>query len=377
MKTPKAHISALTISAAAAMLIFSGSCSRGDSASGEQQAPVVDVATARQDSVTLSKTYPGVVKASNSADVVARVNGTVVKQHFQSGASVRRGQVLFSIEDTRYRDAVTQAEAALENARGALAYASKNYEAMNKALQSDAVAQIQVLQSQSALEEAKANVKNCEAALSTARTQLGYCTIRAPFDGVMTTGAYSEGAYIGGEGAPVKMSTIYDNSVLYAEFAIDDAAFLRSFTCNGNRDLIDYDSVPVAFTEPLPHPYAGRLSYISPDVNTGTGTLTLRVRLDNRYGELRDGMYCTVNLPVRVEPRATVVNDAAIGTSQTDKYLYVVNDSNTVVYQPVTLGDLADDSTRIITSGIAPGTRYVTKALLKVRSGMKVTPREQ
>lgn len=373
MKLPKALISA----PAAALLIMASACSHKHAQTTDASAPTVDVATARIDSVTLSKTYPGVVSANNSTDIVARVSGIILTQNYQGGDHVRKGQVLFTIEDTRYRDAAVQAEAALENARGTLAYASKNCEAMKKAFQSDAVAHIQVIQAESALEEAKASVKNCEAALSTARTQLGYCTVRAPFDGVVTASIYSPGTYIGGEGAPVKLASIYDNSDLYAEFSIDDAAFLRSITCGGNRDLINYDSVPVQFSETLPRPYYGKLSYISPDVNTGTGTLTLRVTLDNSHNELRDGMYCTVNLPVRVEPRAITVSDAAIGTSQTDKYLYVVNDSNTVVYTPVTVGELANDTTRIITAGIAPGTRYVTKALLKVRSGMKVTPREE
>ncbi len=369
-------ISSLRAAVLLSLVAGASACSKKAPEQQAQQAPVIDVATVRLDSVTLSKTYPGVVKALNSTDIVARVNGNIVSQNYESGARVRKGQVLFTIESSNYRDAVVQAEAALENAKGTLAYATKNYEAMKKAFQSDAVAHIQVLQTESALEEAKASVKNCEAALSTARTKLGYCTVRAPFDGVMTASVYSVGTYIGGEGAPVKLASIYDNNDLYAEFAIDDAAFLRSLTSSGNRNLINYDSVPVAFSESLPHPYAGKLTYISPDVNTGTGTLTLRVNLDNRYNELRNGMYCTVNLPVRVEPHAVVVNDASIATSQTDKYLYVVNDSNMVVYTPVTVGELANDTTRIILSGVAPGDRYVTKALMKVRSGMKVTPRE-
>lgn len=359
----------------AAVILLAAGCSKKNGRQEGGEIPTIDVAEAVTDSVVISKTYPAVLRADNSADVVARVNGYLLSQNYNSGDRVKKGQVLFRIEDTQYRDAVTQAQAALENARSAYAYASKNYEAMQRALQSDAVAQIQVLEAKNALEQSQAQIKNCEAALSTARTQLSYCTVAAPFDGVMTTSEYSPGAYIGGAGQPVKLATIYDDSKVKAEFSIDDASFQRSLTNENGRSKINYGHVPVSFSEELPHKYEGDLYYISPDVNTGTGTLNLRLMLDNPYHELRDGMYCTVSLPLKVMENAVLVKDASISTSQTDKYLYVVNDSNRVVYTPITVGDMANDSMRIVTSGLEGGEKYVTRALLKVRAGMEVNPR--
>ncbi len=85
-------------------------------------------------------------------------------------------------------------------------------------------------------------------------------------------------------------------------------------------------------------------------------------------------MYATVSLPYGTEPHALLVKDASIGTDQLGKYLYTVNDSDKVVYTPVEIGGLYRDSLRVITKGIAPDTRYVTSALLKVRDGMPVKP---
>lgn len=333
----------------------------------------VDVAEVVVDSVLLSKSYPGTITARNSVDIVGRVNGYLTSQNFKNGDHVKKGQVLFTIEDTQYRDAVAQAEASLTNAQSAYEYAQKNYTALNKALESDAVSQMQVIEAKSAMEQAEASIKNAKAALQNARTNLSYCTVTAPFEGDMSKGTMSAGSYVAGAGSPVVLATIYDNSEFWANFYIEDAAYERSFLSK-DRHLIDFDHVPVGFSEELPHSYEGPLSYTAPSVDSSTGTLMLRIGLENPYGELRNGMYCTVDLPYKVLPKAVLIKDAAISTSQTNKYVYVVNDSNRVVYTPIEIGDLANDSMRIVTKGLTGGEKYVSKALLKVRPGMEVKP---
>ncbi|MCM1452239.1 MAG: efflux RND transporter periplasmic adaptor subunit [Clostridium sp.] len=367
----KTLISTLIVSSLALATL---SCHKKDDRSAEAAPSSVEVANVVVDSVTLSKSYPGTIGAKSAVDVVARVNGYLVAQEYENGDDVKKGQVLFRIEDTQYRDAVQQAKATLDNAKSELEYAEKNYAAMRKALESDAVAQIQVLESKNSYEQAQAAVENAKAALETAQTNLGYCTVVAPFDGTMTKGEYSTGAYIGGAGSPVKLGSIYDNKHFWANFSIEDASFLRAQINQNNRHLIDYDNVPVNFSEELPHSYSGPLSYISPNVDSGTGTLSLRVGIDSPWGELRNGMYCTVNLPYQYLPEAIMVKDASIATSQTTKYVYLVNDSNQVVYTPIEVGEMANDSMRIVTSGLKGGERYVTKALLKVRPGMEIKP---
>lgn len=336
--------------------------------------PTIDVAEVQIDSIMLSKVYPGALKANSTVDIVGRVNGYLVSQNYKDGDKVQKGQVLFQIEPTQYRDAVTQAQAALETAKSQYDYASRNYQAMQKALQSDAVSQMEVIQAKSAMETAQASVSNAQAALQTAQTNLGYCTIRAPFTGMVTKSNYDVGAFINGAGAPVTLATIYDNSQLDAEFFIEDQSYLKAFADGRNMHLIDYDSVPVSFSEELPHKYTGRLDYIAPDIDTSTGSMLLRLNIKSPYGELRDGMYATINLPYAVDTHAILVKDAAISTSQNKKYLYVVSDSSTVVYTPIEVGEMANDSMRIVTSGVKGGEKYVTKALLKVRPGMKIKP---
>lgn len=366
------HIYLYYIATAAALVAALGACNRKVEPATDEL--TVDVTPVVTDSVTLFRSYPGTLKASSSADVVCRVNGTVASQHYEGGSQVRRGDVLFTIATNTYADALAEAEASLDKAVSVNQYAESHYEAVRRAAPSNAVSQMEVAQALSERDQSRAAIATARAVVDQARSNVEKCTIRAPFDGRMSSGIYSAGAYVAGEASPVTLARIYDDATVDANFYIEDASFLRMFEHANNRHLIDYDSVPIQFQEKLPHTYTGRMYYISPNVDTSTGSLLLKCRLQNRWGELRDGMYATVRLPYKVEPQAMLVRDASLGTDQLGRYLYVVNDSNRVVYTPVEVGGLVSDTMRVVMSGVQPGDRYVTSALLKMRDGLAVRP---
>lgn len=283
-------------------------CDKNKPSQTEMQALPVDVAKPLVENVTLTKDYPGYLEAESTVDLVGRVNGTLQSKNFAPGSRVRQGQVLFVIEPTLYENSVKQAEAELKTAKANLEYAVSSYQRMKEAIKSDAVSRIQYLQAESHVAACEAAVSNAEAALKTARTNLSYCYVKAPCDGVVDVSAYSVGAYIGGALQPVKLATVYK---------------------------------------------------------------------DNPDGMLRPGLFVSVTLPYGEARNAVLVNDASIGTDQLGKYLYVVNDSDIVNYRHIEVGQLADHNMRVVKSGLSPSERYVTKALLKVRQGMKIKPIEQ
>ncbi len=334
----------------------------------------VSVLAVGEDSILIRQTYPGVLTAKSQADVVARVNGTILNQLFKPGDYVRSGQPLFTIESTIYRDAVKEAQAQLSDANSAYGYASRQYDAMKRALASDAVAEMEVIKAKSTMEQAQAQIRQAQAALKDAQTKLGYCTVRAPFSGYITDATLKPGAYVGGEMSPVKLATVYDNSTLEVTFSIPDGAYIEMFTSGAGRQHLNFNDMPITFSQPLAHDYSGSVSYLAPSVNTSTGTLELKARVNNPYNELKDGMYATIALPFRSEAHAMLVKDASVQTDQRGPYLYIVNDSNKVVYTPIKTGELYQDSLRVVESGVKPGELYVSKALLKVRPGVKVKP---
>lgn len=367
----KTYLSACLVPCA---LLALASC--GHKNSGRDEAiPVIDVAKPVVDSVVLHKSFPGVLSAFREVDVVARVDGYLESKNYTSGSLVQAGAVLFTIEDTQYRDALSRAQAALQTAVSQRDYAKSHYEALQRAYTSEAVSRMEVEQGRSALETAEAAIESARANISTARTQLGYCTVRAPFTGHITSATVDVGAYVSGSGAPVKLATIYEDDFMNANFSVDDAGIVPAIAEALRREGTDYSAIPLSFSDSLEHSYTGDLQYMSPAVNTSTGTVALQADIKNPYNELHSGMYVNIDLPYGFDPQAILVLDAAIGRDQRGSYLYVVNDSNRVVYKPVITGQSVADSMRIITSGIAPDDRYVTRALLKVRPGMTVNPR--
>lgn len=352
--------------------IFSG-CKKSDK-SDQSEVPEINVAEAITDSIVLYKDFPGYLNAEMSADVVGEVSGRLLTKNFESGSYVTKGQVLFTIESTKYRDAVEEARASLATAKSQHDYYSSQTKAMQRAYEQEAVSKMEMLQSQTNLQQAEASIRNASAALESASTMLSKCVVRAPISGYITMNDLSVGNYINGEGAPVTLATIYDNSVFNAIFSIEDNQYQKLLSDDVASGAALYRNMPVKFQNKLPHSYTADLYYKAPSVDKSTGALQLIGRVKNIDNELKDGMYCTISLPYGISPKAVIVKDAALSTDQLGKYLYVVNDSNKIVYTPVTVGSLYQDSLRVIEKGIKPGQKYVTQALLTVRPGMEVKP---
>lgn len=335
----------------------------------------VEVSQVVTDSLVLYKEYPGTLIADRRANAVARVNGTLSAPYYNGGDYVKEGELLFTIETNTYINALHTAEAQLATARSDNAYAEQHYEAVSKAYEKNAVSQMEVSQALNARDQSRAAIRSAESAVSDARRNVGYCRVTAPLSGHITVNEISKGNYVTGEVSPVTLATIYQDDIVQAVFTIEDASFLRMFENPNNRDKINYKAIPIYFSEKLPHEYTGDLSYMSPNVNSSTGTLELQAAIENKYYELKPGMYCTIKLPYKLDSKAMLVRDASISTDQLGKYVYVVNDSNKVVYTPIKVGDLAPgDTMRIVTDGLKPTDRYVTSAMLKVRDGMTVKP---
>lgn len=365
-----------TLLIAGILPIALASCHRSaQDSSTRQSVDTVSVAKTIVQDIVLSKTYPGTLSANSEVDVMCKVDGQILTQNFDKGSNVAKGQVLYTIDPSAYIDKVRQAQAALTTAISSRDYAAQHYAAVKKALESDAVSKMEVSQAQSSLEQAEASVKNAQASLDDARRLLGYCKITAPISGRIATGVFDTGAFINGEASPVKVTTIFDNSSMSAQFYIEDERYLDIVNSTNRPDSINLSKIPVSFSEPLPHAYTGAVTYLAPSLDKSTGTMSANCKIDNPYDELRQGMYVKIDLPYGIRKNAILVKDASVCSDQGGKYLYTVNDSNRVVYTPVTIGELYHDTLRVITDGISPGTRYITEAMLNVRNGMEIYPR--
>lgn len=360
------------------LLVITGCGSKKGGTDSEAALPI-EVAYPYIQDVTLTKDYPGYLSADASVALVGRVNGTLQATKFNPGERVKKGQLLFIIEPTLYEDAVKQAEASLKTAQAELSYARSNYSRMQEAIKSDAISRINFLEAEANVAEYEASVSNAEAALRTAKTDLSYCYVRAPYDGQMNRAVYSVGAYIAGAASPVTLAKIYKDDRMYSYFNISDNQWLAQMISN---ELTQFSTqvphyVTIRLGQEGTQQWQAKLDYLSPNISMTTGTLEVRAELENPNGLLKEGSYISVTLPYGEVKNAIIIPDASIGTDQLGKYIYVVNSSNVVSYRPIVAGQLVNDSLRLVKSGLAPDERFVTKALLKVHQGMHITPVER
>jgi RND family efflux transporter MFP subunit len=174
----------------------------------------------------------------------------------------------------------------------------------------------------------------------------------------------------------VKLTTIYQDQKLYSYFDISDNQYLAFELLRAADSKIPEaeHSVTLRVGTDGSKTWQGKLNYLSPSFSLSTGTMRLRAELDNPDGVLKPGLYVSVTLPYATEEKVVLVDNASIGTDQLGKFLYVVNDSNVVTLRHIGVGQLVDGNMRMVTSGLSPDERYVTKALMKVRQGMKIQP---
>lgn len=349
-------------------------CKEKKENAGAMPVPEISVTKPIVENITLTKDYPGYLATDKTLNLVAKVNGTLQSTSYTPGGRVKKGQLLFVIEPTLYKDKVEQAKADLQTAKAQLEYARSNYSRMKEAIKSDAVSQIQLLQSEANVKEGIAAVDNAEAALSTAHTNLGYCYIRAPFDGIITKATMDIGSYVGGALQPVTLATLYKDDLMYAYFNVTDNQWLSMAMADEQSAKNLPQKIMVRLGKDGTGSYPATLDYLSPNVDISTGTLQVRANFNNPKGVLKSGLYVSITLPYREAANAVLVKEASIGTDQLGKYLYVVNDSDIVRYRHIEVGQLMGDTLRQVTGGISPQERYVTEALMKVRDGMKVKP---
>ena len=320
--------------------------------------PAISVAKPIVKDITLTKDYPGYLTTEKTVNLVARVNGTLQSTSYTPGGRVKQGQLLFVIEPTLYKDKVEQAEAALKTAQAQLEYARSNYSRMKEAVKSDAVSQIQVLQAESSVAEGVAAVNNAEAALSTAHTNLSYCYVRAPFDGIIGLRQISVGSYASPTTIVAKLTKI---TPLKVEFSVPEryASQIKkgtdlNFRIEGKLDAFSAKVYAVESTiDPNLHQYTARALY--PNTNRA----------------LLPGRYTSIQLKKEEIPNAIAIpTEAIVPEMGKDKvFLYKSGKAEPV---EVTTGIRTDAEVQIV-RGLQVGDTILTSGTLQLRLGLPVT----
>lgn len=337
--------------------------------------PKVTVAVPQKKPVTRYLESTGNVAAVNSADLVARVAGFVQDIKYEDGAAVKKGQVLFVIEQKPYELKVQQAKANEDNAKATLISAQANYQRQADLVPSGSASKAALDNAVASRDSAQASLDQAIAATKLAENDLAYTQVTAPFDGIVTARKVSIGAFVSGNGTP--LASIVSSDPIYVNFTIGERETIRVRAMIAERGLTPAElkkvPVEVSLQTETGYPHKGTLDYAAPSVDPSTGTLAGRAVLDNPKHVLLPGLFVRVRIPLGPPKDELLVPDTALGTDQGGRYLLVVNKDEVVEQRRVELGPL-DGTLQVIDKGLGPADRVIVNGMLRAVPGQKVDP---
>ncbi|MBV8400097.1 MAG: efflux RND transporter periplasmic adaptor subunit [Acetobacteraceae bacterium] len=336
--------------------------------------PKVGVARPVQQKVTPYFESTGNTESVAQIDLVARVKGFLSSIDYQDGSYVKQGTQLFVIEQAPYQAQLQQAQAQLVVAKAQLVQSQAEFERQKTLLRQDVTAQSTYDQALAKRDSDQGNVTNAEAGVTTAAINLGYTNVAAPFDGIATRHLQSVGALVGTNG-DTKLATLVQLNPIYATFNVSEQDVLR-IRGSLKRKITpsDFGKIPVeiGLMNEDGYPHKGVIQYISPELDSQTGTLLVRGIFQNDDRQLLPGFFVRVRVPLTEEPAmALLVPDKILGTSQEGRYVLVVNGQDEVEQRAVKLGAVVGDL-RVIESGLKPEDRVVVTGVARAIPGHKV-----
>ncbi len=341
-------------------------------------APRVSVSAPFSATVTNWDEYPGHIEAVETVDVRPRVGGYLESIHFQDGAEVKAGDLLFVIDPKPYQAELdrTEADAALAQTR--LELARDDLKRAESLRGTKAISEEEYDSRSKAVRQAEALVASARAAQATARLNLEYTRITAPLSGKIGRRLVTPGNLVqvqaGGGGATV-LATIVSLDPVYCYFDVEEGAFLKYRGQGGIAELAQGAGSGLACELGLVNEqgfaHRGRLDFFDNQVNPKNGTLRLRAVFANPERVLVPGMFANVRILAGPPEQATLIPDVAVLSDLGYKYVYVLGAQNKVETRSVQTGR-AYGGLRAITQGLAATDQVITNGLVMLRPGIEV-----
>jgi multidrug efflux system membrane fusion protein len=344
-------------------------------AAAAPQATPVSVALVEQRDVAVWDEFSGRLEAIERVEVRSRVAGALLEAHFREGALVKKDDLLITIDPAPYAAEVDRNEAQVAAAEARVELTKSDVERGEKLSGSRIISQRELDQRVNAQREAEANVRAAKAALQTARLNLDYTQVRAPVTGRVGRLEITVGNLVAaGPGAPV-LTTLVSVNPIYASFNADEQVVTRALKTLADQNAVsEVGRIPVRMsTATSDESFEGKLQLIDNQVDARSGTVRVRAVFDNTDGRLIPGQFARLRMGQPKAEPALMVNERAIGTDQSKKFVLVVTADNKAEYREVTLGANVDNL-RVVTTGLKSGERIVVNGLQRIRPGAVVVP---
>ena len=343
----------------------------GDSSPRQQQAappPSVVTETAALQDVVEERSFTGRIEAIDKVQIRARVQGFLKARHFEEGAEVKAGDLLFEIEPEPFELAVNQATANLTSVQAAQTLAQQTFDRTEQLADRGTSTKASLDTARANLSQAQASVKAREAELQTAKLNLGYTRIVAPMAGRIGRSNYSVGNLVGPDSGSLVLLVRQDP--VFVTFPVPSWLLLQVRKSGQSSDSF---FVKIRLADATIYDAQGQIAYADVQATSATDTVTVRASIANPNRLLIDQQLVNVFVVRKAPERKLTISQSALLVDQNGPYVLALDAANKVGVKRITTGEQRGAQI-VVDSGLAAGDRVIVSGHQKVQPGMVVNP---
>ena len=332
--------------------------------------PVITIQSTNSE---MSSSYPATIRGKQDIEIRPKISGFITKLCVDEGSVVRKGQVLFTIDNVQYRAVLNQAEASLNSAKSALATAELTYNNKKELYNQNIVGDFDLQSAANSYATAKATVAQAEAAVVSARDNLSYCNVTSPSDGVVGTIPYRVGSLVSSSMA-TPLTVVSNIDEMYVYFSVNEKQILEMTRASEGKNVIEaFPEVQLELADGSIYTQVGHVSTVSGVIDQNTGSVSVRADFANPDHLLKSGGQGNIIITRKTEG-VIIIPQAATAEVQDKVFVYVLGKDNKVSYTAIEVDPQNDGQNYIVTKGLKDGDRIVTKGITKLTDGAEIKP---
>jgi len=345
----------------------------------EENYPIVEVEPVAVDNIEIYGEYVGLIKASRSVEIHARVEGFLERMTFNEGKEVKAGEPLFYINNRPYKARVEKAKAQLKRDEAQELKAESDLTRIEPLYNQNAASRLDLDNAVAALNMSKADVAMSKADLEQADLELSYTVVRSPLSGYISERYVDIGTLVGNSKS--LLATVVKRDTVLVDFKLTSLDYLRSQRRNVHLGELDstrswQPSVVVTLADNTIYSEKGIVDFASPQVDPKTGTFGVRAALPNPNQVLLPGQFTRVKLLLDVLENAVVVPRKAISIEKGGAFIFVVRPDSVVEKRYIETGP-EQNNIIVVTRGLTPDEKIVVEGYQKLTHGLKVITRNK
>lgn len=314
--------------------------------------------------------FTGRLQAVNTVEIRPRVSGYVDRVAFADGARVKKGQLLFQIDPRPFQAEVERLVAERTRSVSDLELAKANRARSERLIGAHAISREEYERQVAAEASAQGALGSINASLQEARLNREFTEVRAPIDGHVSRAIITAGNLVTSASL---MTTLVSDDPVYVYFDADEQTYLRYAKAKHESANTGASDVYIGLVDEDGYPHPGRLDFIDNHVDPSTGTIRARAALANPDGRYTPGLFARVRLIGGEDHDSVLIEDRAVGTDLSKKFVLTLGKDNRIEYRLVELGPEIN-GLRVVTQGLVPNELIVVNGLQHVRPGQSVAP---